>query len=68
MVEFRKCVSNFMISITLFEGLLVIKPLLCLSSYCLVVIVWLFLVVPRVFPQFVIVVFPDHTHLLFRML
>ena len=68
MVEFRKCVSNFMISITLFEGLLVIKPLLSLSSYCLVVIVWLFLVVPRVFPQFVIVVFPGHSHLLFRML
>ena len=28
-------------------------------------VVWLFLAVPRVFLQFVIVVFPDHTHLLF---
>ena len=26
---------------------------------------WLFLAVPWVFLQFVIVVFPDHTHLLF---
>ena len=37
--------------------------LLRLSSWCLV-IVWLFLVVPWVCLQFVIVVFPDHTHLL----
>ena len=29
------------------------------------VVVWLFLVVPWVCLQFVIVVFPDHTHLLF---
>ena len=39
--------------------------LLSLSSWCLVIVVWLFLAVPRVFLQFVIVVFPDHTHLLF---
>ena len=26
---------------------------------------WLFLTIPRVCLQFVIVVFPDHTHLLF---
>ena len=36
--------------------------LLSLSSYCLVLIVWLFLAVPMVCLQFVIVVFPDHTH------
>ena len=35
--------------------------LLCLSSWCLVIIVWLFLAVPWVCLQFVIVVFPDHT-------
>ena len=29
-----------------------------------VVVVWLFLTMPRVCMQFVIVVFPDHTHLL----
>ena len=39
--------------------------LLSLSSWCLVIVVWLFLVVPWVCQQFVIVVFPDHTHLLF---
>ena len=39
--------------------------LLGLSSWYLVVVVWLFLAVPWVYLQFVIVVFPDHTHLLF---
>ena len=39
--------------------------LLSLSSKCLVIVVWPFLVVPRVCLQFVIVVFPDHTYLLF---
>ena len=39
--------------------------LLCLFSWCLVIVVWLFLEMPRVCLQFVIVVFPDHTHLLF---
>ena len=39
--------------------------LLSLPSWCLVVVVWLFLAVPCVCLQFVIVVFPDHTHLLF---
>ena len=38
--------------------------LLSLSSWCLVVIVWLFIRVPWVCLQFVIVVFPDHTLLL----
>ena len=40
-------------------------PLLNLSSWCLVVVGRLFLAVPRGCLQFVIVVFPDHTHLLF---
>ena len=39
--------------------------LLSLSSWCLMIDVWLFLVVPWVGLQFVIVMFPDHTHLLF---
>ena len=39
--------------------------LLGLSSWCLVIVVWLFLAVPWVCLKFVIVVFPDHTHLLF---
>ena len=37
------------------------------SSWCLMNVEWLFLVVPWVCLQFVIVVFPDHTHLLFLM-
>ena len=33
-----------------------------LSSWCLLIVVLLFLAVPRVCLQFVILVFPDHTH------
>ena len=36
--------------------------LLSLSSCCHVIVVWVFLAVPRVCLQFVIVIFPDHTH------
>ena len=36
-----------------------------LSSWCLVMVERLFLAVPQGCLQFVIVVFPDHTHLLF---
>ena len=39
--------------------------LLNLSSWCLVMVERLFLAVPRGCLHFVIVVFPDHTHLLF---
>ena len=39
--------------------------LLNLSSWCLVMVERLSLAVPRCCLQFVIVVFPDHTHLLF---
>ena len=42
--------------------------LLNLSSWCLVMVVRLFLAVPRGCLQFVIVVFPDHTHLLFLLM
>ena len=38
--------------------------LLNLSSWCLVIVERLFLAVPRGCLRFVIVVFPDHTHLL----
>ena len=41
--------------------------LLNLSSWCLVMVEQLFLAVPRGCLQFVIVVFPDHTHLLFLL-
>ena len=36
--------------------------LLGLSSWCLVMIVWLFLALPLICLRFVIVVIPDHTH------
>ena len=39
--------------------------LLSLPFWCLVIVVWLFLAVPWVCLQFVIVVFTDHTHLLY---
>ena len=42
--------------------------LLNLSPWCLVMVEWLFLTVPWGCLQFVIVVFPDHTHLLFLSL
>ena len=42
--------------------------LLNLSSWCLVMVEWLFLAVPWGCLPFVIEVFPDHTHLLFLMI
>ena len=39
--------------------------LLSLSSWCLVIVVRLFLAVTWVCLRYVIVVFPEHTHLLF---
>ena len=39
--------------------------MLSLSSWCLMIVVWLFLAVPWVCLQFLIVVFPNHTHSLF---
>ena len=39
--------------------------LLSLSSWCLVIVMWLYIAVHWVCLMFVIVVFPDHTHLLF---
>ena len=53
--------SSFAIILT---GKRELVALLSLSSWCLVIVVWLFLVVPWVCLQFVIVVFSDHTHFL----
>ena len=41
--------------------------LLSWSSWCFVIVVWLFPVVPWVCLQFMIVVFPDNTLLLFLL-
>ena len=61
--------SKFLYVPSSFEIILMGKrelvALLSLSSWCLVIVVWLFLAVPWVSLQFVIKVFPDHTHLLF---
>ena len=46
-------------------GKRVLVALLYLSSWCLAMVERLFLVVPQGCLRFVIVVFPDHTHLLF---
>ena len=54
--------SSFAISLM---GKRELVALLSLSSWCLVIAVWLFLAVPCVCLQFVVVVFPDHTHLFF---
>ena len=45
-----------------------LAALLSLSSWWLVIVVWLFLAVPWVCLQFVIVIYSDHTHLLFLRL
>ena len=46
-------------------GKTVLVALLNLSSWCLVVVEWPFLAVSWSCLRFFIVVFPDHTHLLF---
>ena len=46
-------------------GMRELVALLNLSSWCLVKVERLFLAVPRGCLRFVVVVFPDHTHLLF---
>ena len=48
-----------------FMGKRELIALLNLSSWSLVMVEWLFLAVPRGCLRFVIVVFADHTHLLF---
>ena len=56
---FRYIPSSFAI---IMMGKRELVALLSLSSWCLVIVVWLFLAVPWVCLQFVIVVLPDHTH------
>ena len=57
------CVHSSFATISIGKRELV--ALLCLSSWCLVIVVWHFSTMPQVCLQFVIVVFPDHTNLLF---
>ena len=58
--------SNF--AIILIGKRELVAALLSLSSWCLIMVVWPFPAVPWVCLWFVIVVFPDHTHLLFYLL
>ena len=53
---------------TILMGKRELVALLCLSSWCLVIVLCLFLRLPGVCLQFAIVIFPDHTHLLFLVL
>ena len=53
--------SRFAIILT---GKRELVALLTLSSWCPMIVVWLCLAMPRVCLQSVIVVFPDHTHLI----
>ena len=48
-------------------GMRELVALLNLSSWCLAMVVWLFLAVPWVCLRFVNVVFPDHTQVLFSV-
>ena len=52
----------------IFMGKSELVALFNVSSWCLVMVERLFLALPRGCLQFVIVVFPDHTHLLFLYL
>ena len=47
---------------TIFMGKRELVALLSLSFWCLVIVVWLFLAVPCVCLQVMVVVFPGHTH------
>ena len=44
-----------------------LAALFCLSCWCLVFVMWLFLTMQWVCLQFVIIVFPDHTHYFLSM-
>ena len=57
------CVHSSIAIILIGKIELVALPIL--SSWCLAMVGWLFLAMPRGCLRFVIVVFPDHTHLLF---
>ena len=42
-----------------------LAALLCLSSWCLMSVMWFLFTMPWVCLQFVVVVFPNHTHFLY---
>ena len=60
------CMEFFGVIFQVLMGKRELFALLNLSSWCLVMVERLFLAVPRGCLQFVIVVFPDHTHYFFH--
>ena len=50
---------------TILMGKRKLVVLISLSSSCIMIVMWPFLAVPWVCLQFLVVVFPDNTHLLF---
>ena len=60
------CVHSSFATISL--GKIELVALVCLSYWCIVIVVWLFHTMPWICLQLVIVVFPDHTHMLFLLL
>ena len=67
MLEFQDKIVTYNSSYHRSSGKKELVILLCLSSWCLVIVVWLLLTIVRVCLQFLIVVFPDHIHLLFLL-
>ena len=63
-VRYFTCYAHFSFAIILM-GNRELVALLNLSSWCLVIVVWLFLAMPRGFLQFLLLVFLEYTHLLF---
>ena len=59
---------EFSFSLAILIGKRELDALLCLSPWCLVIVMWVLLVVPWVSLQCVIVVFPNHTDLLFSVM
>ena len=62
-----RCTLLYAHSIIAMMGKRELVALLNLSSWCLMMVERLFLAVPRGCLRFVIVVIPDHTHLLFLL-
>ena len=56
------CVNSSFVVILMGKRKLI--ALLCLFFWCLVIVVWFYFTLPRVYVQFMIVVFPDYIHLL----
>ena len=59
------CATGMLQTISVRKKHCSINRLVVLKMYCYYNVLWLFITVPWIGLQYVIVVFPDHTHLLF---